>query len=348
MYYLFHGTDEFSMSEELARLRAEASFGLNVDVFSGADAEISSIQIVCETLPFLSDRRLVVVDGLPRRKQASADTDRPEDDSSRASERAKAVAPTRGKRARSSGPDPKVFIEGLAAYVARLPETTVLVVAVEETLEPTHALVVAAHGRATVRTFVAPRGAQLESWLLKRAQARGIHLEPEAAGMLAAAGADLRALAGELEKLAVYVGDGEHITSRDVSVLTTQAALSRIFDLTDALARRDRARALSLLHELLEAGESPVGIVAFAAMQTRALIQVQALAERGMRAAQIAQSAGLAPYVVEKTLPLARAFSASELEGAHRQLLEIDAALKQSKLTPDAALDLFVVAFGRP
>jgi DNA polymerase-3 subunit delta len=58
------------------------------------------------------------------------------------------------------------------------------------------------------------------------------------------------------------------------------------------------------------------------------------------------QTAGLAPFVVEKSLALARQFSFAQLESAHRALLSIDTALKLSKMTPQMALDLFVVEFG--
>jgi DNA polymerase-3 subunit delta len=348
MYNLFHGPDEFTMREELARLRTDAIFGLNVDVFSGADAELASILAVCDTYPFLSERRLVIVDGLPKRKRAVTTGEQAEYDGPARAEEAAEVTAAKGKKGRAQGPDPKAFIEGLAAHVSRLPETTVLVVAVDELLEPTHALVKAAAGVGAVRGFVVPKGTQLEAWLIKRAQSLGARLDADAAEMLATfVGTDLRTLAGELEKLAVYVGEGGRIKVGDVHALVTGTQQARVFDLTDALARQDRPRALALLHELLEAGESPLGIVAITASQTRALLQVKALAEQGMRAGQIAQTAGLAPYVVEKSLPLARQFSAVQLESAHRRLLEIDAALKLSKQTPEMALDLFVVGFGR-
>jgi DNA polymerase III subunit delta len=346
MYYLFHGTDEFSLREELARLRADDCFGYNVDVFAGAEADLGTILATCETLPFLSERRLVIVEGLPKRSRAgrggeSSDEDALGDDVADA-------GAAKSKKGRATGQDPKAFIAGLAGYAAKLPVTTVLAVAVDELLEPTHALVKAAAGGGTVRAFVAPKGAQLESWLLKRAQSRGVRLDPDAGHVLATSlGADLRTLASELEKLAVYAGEGERITAADVYLLTASTQQSRVFDLTDALARQDRARALALLHELLDTGESPLGIVAIVASQTRALMQVKALAEQGMRAPQIAQTAGLAPFVVEKSLPLARQCSEAQLERAHRQLLEIDAALKLSKLTPEMALDLFIVGFAR-
>jgi DNA polymerase-3 subunit delta len=348
MYYLFHGTDEFTLREELARLRADEGFSYNVDTFAGAETELAPILIACDTLPFLSERRLVIVDGLPKRKRAARASESSDDGNGADAEGSVDAATPRSKKGRTSGQDPKAFIEGLANHVALLPETAVLVVAADELLEPSHPLVKAASAGGTARVFMPPKGAQLDAWLQQRAQSLGVRLDPDAANLLATSlGTDLRALAGELDKLAVYVGHDGRITPSDVRLLTASTQQSRVFDLTDALARQDRPRALALLHELLDAGESPLGIVAITASQTRTLLQVKSLADQGMRAGQIAQTAGLAPFIVEKSLPQARQFSIGQLERAHRQLLQIDAALKLSKLTPEMALDLFVVGFGQ-
>jgi DNA polymerase-3 subunit delta len=362
MFYLFHGSDEFSMREELARLRRDGSFDYNEDSFSGAETELGTIIATCDTLPFLSARRLVVVDGLPKRRRAARARDQADEEVGAASSGGLGFsvakdAPTtdapartaggKGTRPRPAGPDPRAFAQRLADYASHLPATTVLVALVDELLEATHPLVQAAkdHGKAV--TFVPPRGADLERWIERRAQTLNVQLTTDAARQLAGyVGIDLRALAGEIDKLATYAGDGGQIGAGEVRLLTPSTQQVRVFDLTDALARRNHARALALLHELLDAGESPLGIVALTAHQTRTLMQVKALVERGMRPPQISQTAGLAPFVVEKSLALARQFSFAQLERAHRALLSIDTALKLSKMTPEMALDLFVVEFG--
>jgi DNA polymerase-3 subunit delta len=354
MFFLLHGPDEFSAREELARLRQTEDFGYSQDTFAGADGQLDSILATCDTLPFLSERRLVVVEGLPKRKRASKAGEGGEaaevGDSPAPPE---AIAPAKiggkGKKAKAaSGADPRAFAQGLAAHVSKLPESTVLVVLVDELLEATNPLVQAAQKNGTARAFTPPKGAQLEDWLAKRASVSGARLMPHAARLLASeVGDNLRLLASEIEKLSTYVGQGGTIRVDEVRLLSPSSRQARVFDLTDALARRDHSRALALLHELLAAGESPLGIVAMTAYQTRTLMQVKSLAERGLRPPQIAQTAGMAPFVVDKTLPLARQFSFAQLEAAHRTLLDVDRALKSSRMTPEMALDLLVVEFGK-
>jgi DNA polymerase III subunit delta len=320
MFILLHGSDEYIAHEELARLKTEDDLRDGVDTFSGSENSLEEIQSACDTLPFFTARRLVVVEGLPKKKRGR-------------------------KEAESSA----AFVEGLVQYVPKMPSSTLLVVVVDELLDASNPLVKVAKSHGEVKVCVAPRGSQLEAWLIRRARAAGSDLSPEGAHLLASSGSEsLWALAGEIEKLSTYVGRGGKIGPEEVRALTPASHHSRIFDLTDALARRDRGRALALLHELLESGESPFGIVALTASQTRSLIQIKVLSERGgkRRTAEIAQMTGIAPYMIEKSLPLARQFSLPELEATHRRLLDIDTSLKRSKMTPEMALDLLVFEFG--
>jgi DNA polymerase-3 subunit delta len=349
MFYLFHGNDEFTMREELGRLRTAGGFEHNQDSFAGEEADLAGIIVTCETLPFLSTRRLVVVEGLPKRRRASkAAADAHDDQPDAPGAEAEPAPRARAKRGAGAPLDAKAFAQGLADLAPRLPESTVLVVLVDDDLEAASPLLAAATRHGTVRHFPELKGSQIEGWLARRAEALGARLAPEAARALAAAaGPQLRPLASELEKLATYAGREGTITAEDVRLLTAATQPANRFELTDALARKDRTRALALVHEQLAAGESALAIIGQIAYQTRTLIQVKALAERGMRGGQIAQTVGMSPYVVEKSVALARQFTFAQLVAAHRALLEMDAALKLSKMTPEMALDLLVVEFGR-
>jgi DNA polymerase-3 subunit delta len=354
MFILLHGPDEFSAREELDRLQAENDpDSYSTDTFRGAETSLQAILASCDTLPFLAERRLVMVLGLPRKRSVSAEASPGEEPADAALPPAQPIEPASKPVARSKRRsqaqvlDAKAFMEALARYVPNMPPSTVLVVMAEELLDGASPLVMAAKSHGWVRSFTPPRGAELEAWLIQRARAAGGDLDRQAAHALAALGGDdLRALASEIEKLSTYVGAGEHIGLSEVQALTPASSRSRIFDLTDALCRRDQTRGLAVLHALLDSGESPLGIVALTATQTRSLIQVKALSEKGMRVPMISKTAGLAPFLVDKLLPLARQFSYAQLEATHRRLEEVDHALKRSKMTPEMALDLLVIEFG--
>ena len=351
MFILLSGKDEFSASEELARIRASGDFGYNQDSFAGETADLAIIRNTCDTMPFLAEKRLVVLEGLPRpRKGQAEDGEAAEDGDANAPPPPVAPAPKgkRGKKAATTGLSPLAFAKGLAEYIPSLPETTMLVVLVPDELKADHPLMQAARRHGKSHVFAKPAGAQLTDWVTRRARAQGRRISPEAARMLVESlGDDLRMLASEIDKLGTYVGEGGEIGGDDVRALTPVARQSKVFDLTDALARRDTSSALALLHELLANGESPLGIVALTAFQTRSLMQVKLLSDRGMPTHQSASAAGIAPFVVEKSLRLARRFTFAQLEAAHRTLLEIDTSLKRSRMTPELALDLLVLEFGK-
>jgi DNA polymerase-3 subunit delta len=360
MWYLFHGTDEFSAREALAALRAAGDFGYNQDTFKGADVSLAALIATCDTYPFLSEQRLVVLEGLPEKpaakkgadaRAAAADQDRQAVSAAESGQASAPDAPRKkgsaGKKSRAAGPDPKAFVAGLVDYLPRLPETTILVVLVDDALEVGHPLVQAAKQGGKARQFTPPSGSALEQWIAERAQKLDCAVTPDAARMLAIyAGRQLRLLAGELNKLAAYAGPGGRIDATSVRLLTPVAQQARIFDLTDALARHERARALTILHELLDHGEAPIGLTAFIGSQVRTLLLVKDLSEHGLRAQQIAEAAGLNPFVVGKTLPLVRRFSFAQLKAAQRAVLGVDTALKRGRMPAELALDLLVIEFG--
>ena len=81
MFILLSGKDEFSANEELTRLRASDDFGYNQDTFAGEGADLAAIRNACDTMPFLAEKRLVVVEGLPkpRKRKGSAEDGDDED-----------------------------------------------------------------------------------------------------------------------------------------------------------------------------------------------------------------------------------------------------------------------------
>jgi DNA polymerase-3 subunit delta len=346
MFYLVHGTDEFTCREQVKKLRRQGDFGYNCDTYTGGETPLSTIIATCDTFPFLSEQRLVVVEALPKKRRGE---DSPAGDGSAGTEQEAASGKARkGKKsAKNSAESRTGFEKGLADYVARLPETTVLIVLVDEELSASSPLLKAAQQYGKVVQCTLPKGPALENWIVRRAQGLGVKITPEAVSLLANfIGNHLRLLANELDKLAMYVGDRKEIDAGDVRKLSAQVQEARIFDLTDALAQRNRTQALDLLHDLLADGEPPLRLISTITSQVRSLLLVKELAAEGMRAQQIASTTNLAPFVVEKALRQVGKFQMAQLEGAYRQLLATDAALKRSRMTPEMALDLLVVNFG--
>lgn len=174
------------------------------------------------------------------------------------------------------------------------------------------------------------------------ARQRGVGLNREVAEELVfALGNDQGQLHAELEKLRSYVGERGEVTSDDVTAVVSPARQFSVFELADLLAEGRRGDVLVRLRRLLEAGESPMGIVGLLGWLYRQLLRAQAL-PRNTPAWKAAQTLRAPRMRVEGLLRQARKFQPEALRGAFAALLEADVALKSSPPDPAAVLETLV------
>lgn len=128
-----------------------------------------------------------------------------------------------------------------------------------------------------------------------------------------------------------------------MDLLTPYAAQADIFSLVDAIGQRRNKAAATLLHRKLEAGDEPLYLMAMVVRQIRLLIQVKEGLMAGDRPDEIAHRAKIHPYVTGKLVRQAGNFELVQLEAIHRQLLEVDVAIKTGRIDPAVALELLVV-----
>jgi DNA polymerase-3 subunit delta len=335
MFYVLHGEDEFSRSEVLAEMKAKmgdpAMADLNTTVLDGSKVTLAELMHTCDTVPFLTDRRLVIVEGLLTRLGADG----------------------RGKtdRGKEYPAWKKEYLEKLTAYLERLPETARLVFVEGESISPSHPVLkmaLADKERGHARQFRLPTSGKLRRWITDRVERKGGEIEASAAEELAAfIGSDLRLLDQELDKLISYVDRARPITRADVHLLVSYVQQANVFDMVDALGRRDGEQAIKLLHRLLEGGEHPLSLLGMIVRQFRIMIQVKDLVERGVPSKKIGAQLGLHPFVAEKGLQQSRNFSMEQLETIYRKLLETDLAIKTGQMDQVLALDMLAVGLSK-
>lgn len=88
-------------------------------------------------------------------------------------------------------------------------------------------------------------------------------------------GADLDALAGNVDRCAGFVGHGGKVTAAVVEEVVVSTAEADVWKLTDAIVAGDRDSALCELHRLLEDGEAPHRLLSTIAFQLRQILLVQ-------------------------------------------------------------------------
>ena len=106
-------------------------------------------------------------------------------------------------------------------------------------------------------------------WMTARVRERNLQLDPDAIEILAArVGLDTLQLESELEKLETAFGRARRVSGDDVRILVPQTREGGIFDLSEAVARRNLSLALETLDQLFRQGERGIGILLAAIVPT--------------------------------------------------------------------------------
>jgi DNA polymerase-3 subunit delta len=329
MFYILHGDNEFEISERVADFKQkvgdESLRDLNITVLDGRKTTLSEVQHAADAIPFLADKRLVIVAGLLTRLASRKAKDDAE------------AAPAEAA---------KDLLNGLIDYVPHLPDTTRLVFIEFQLLNPKHQLIKLAEQQKgkTVIECKQPAVGELPHWIIDRARKHGGAIEPGAAQRLAALiGSDLRRLDSEINKLITYVNAERAITTKDVDLLVSDASTSSVFDLVDALGKRDGKRAAHELHHLLDQGENPLGLLAMIVRQYRLLILVKERQAQNMTPDAMAKELKQHPFVIKKLNEQARNYrDITQLETIYRRLLDIETEIKTGQTSDVLALDLLV------
>ena len=328
MFYLLHGQDEYSRSQALAEMKANlgepSTSGLNITTLEGENLTLAELIHVCDAIPFLAEKRLVIVHNLATQWEPK-----------RGERKGKAKLP----------PEKRQLVEALRGYLPLMPSSTRLVFVEDMAISkenPLHRLASELEG-GFVKEFNPPRGEGLHRWIVQRAKERGGQIEEEAVEELTTfLGNDLRLLDQEIAKLITYVGEGP-IRAEEVRLLVSQVQIANIFSLVDALGHRDLRRATRYLHQLTEAGQAPPYLLFMITRQFRLLLQAKELAIEGLDWRAMQARLGTPAFVTQKLAEQARNFSRQRLSEIHHRLLEAEQAIKTGRTEPELALHLLMV-----
>ncbi len=183
-----------------------------------------------------------------------------------------------------------------------------------------------------VAEFPKLKGPALERWAVSFLQRQGYRCSPAAiARLVALAGSDMQSVAGELEKLMLYAGSAKTIPDEAVDRMVGESRQQSIFELIDAVARRDRNASLRSLSNLLGMGEPPLMIVAMLARHCRQVLTAKDLLARGAGVREAAAAAQVPPFLADAFMRQARDADTGRMREMHIRLAGIDRKLKTSR-----------------
>jgi len=277
----------------------------------GDRAEWSAIRAELDTLPFLSPRRVVVVEGA----------------------------------------DPFVtkYRPALEKYVGDPSKVGTLVLDVKTW--PSNTKLAKLVPDAATIACKTPSAEKLAGWCRDWAKfTYGKALEGDAAGWLVElAGPEMGVLDQELAKLAVYVGDAKTMTRDDVDRLVGRGRNAETFAIFEKIAGGRPADALALLQRLIDQGEDPLAVLGAFSWQLRQLGQVNSYLRAGLTPHAAMDRADVKPFTRGRVNALLRHLGRRRLDMLYDWLLEADLGMKGSSQLPQKViLERLVVKLARP
>jgi len=326
LIYLLYGEDEFSLRETLTSMKQSVKppelRDVNTNVVKAAEVNYDELAAACSTVPFLAEKRLVVVEGLLSTFE------------SRTRSRS-------GTRAVSSEEPGQRRWEQFPDILVQMPPTTDLVL-VDGTLKENNSMLRKLRDLAEVRAFPIPRGNALREWIHKRAERHSVTIERDAVAALSETiGNNLRVIDMELQKLSLY-RYGESVRKQDVEEMVAYVKEGNIFAAVDAVLEGRPGVALTSTHQLLDSGSPPSYVMVMIARQVRLLLLAKELIAQRVPRAELGRRLSLSGYPLQKTLEQEGRFTTERLVHIHRKLLEADLSIKTGEASEQLVVEMLV------
>ena len=303
--YLLFGEEDFLKQSYKKKLK-EAIAGddtMNFNYFEGKGLDVKELISLSDTMPFFSEKRLILVEDSGFFKSAS---------------------------------------EELAEYLPSMPDTTCIVF-VEEAVDKRNRLYKKVKDLGHIAEMKRQDSAQLARWAAAILAQNGRKITAQTMNLfLERTGDDMELIRSELEKLISYTMVREVVTSEDVEAITTVQVTNKIFDMVNAIVTRKTRVAMDLYEDLLTLKEPPMRILFLIARQFNQLLMAKEMNSQGLDRGAIASKLKIPPFVAGKVISQAGAFSREQILSFVESCVEAEEAVKTGRLNDRLAVELLV------
>jgi DNA polymerase III subunit delta len=315
--YLVAGDEPFLATGVLSALKAAALkggvAGLNEDQFQAGEVDVERVLSTARTSPMMAKRRFVLLRGLERWEP-------------------KAGGKSEGKL---TDRDP---LEKLLDY-AKAPAPSTVLVLFGSGVDKRRKLYTQARSDGFLVACEALARAELPRFIEARVAARGCQIDPSVADLLAElTGPELSPVADAVERLCLYVGDGNAITEESVGTCIVRLRAASVWELVSAVGRRDAAAALTALADVYDPQDRGLRLLGVLAWSTRQLLRFDAALRGGASLDQAAIRAGAPPFKGRELSQQLKALPRADLERWPELLARLDLELKGATRRPPLAV----------
>ncbi len=310
--YLLFGDERYLVRQyrdKLVHALVSDDDTMNYARFSGKNTDIREVIDLCETLPFLAERRVILLEDTGFFKNKC---------------------------------------DELADYLKELPDYLVLLFTEEQVDKRSRTYkAAAAVGRAV--EFKTQDEKTLADWINRKLWEGGLRITQKNASLLIEkTGTDMVNLRTEIDKLISYCYGKTAVTAEDIEAVCTTRIENRIFDMIRAVTERNAPKAISLYRDLLTLKEPSMKILVLLGRQFRQLYLIKEMEEEGISAQEISSRLGLQSFAVSRLSKCARAYSIRQLKEAVAAFTEADEAVKTGRLTDQLSVELMLIRFSTP
>ncbi|MBE5932720.1 MAG: DNA polymerase III subunit delta [Lachnospiraceae bacterium] len=303
--YLLHGTETYLMRQYrdmLVDALIDREDSMNYTNLKAENANPEEITSFIQTMPFFGDRRVALVE--------------------------------------YSGFFEKAGKE-LLEMVEDIPDTSVLIFM--ETAVKKEPLYKKVAEIGTIAEFSTPNEATLTNWIARKITAEGLQVETAAVRLLLESVAlDMNNLSNEVEKLIFYCKEKGTVTTHDVEKMCVSQVEGKIFEMIDALSRKDGRTVISLYEDLVYLKEPYRRMLANITTNFRRTMKVRLCMDEGKNFGEIMNILEIKEYPTKKYMALAKKYDYSRLKSYVERCGLADTQIKTYVMHEKMAMDMLL------
>ncbi|PKM96217.1 MAG: DNA polymerase III subunit delta [Firmicutes bacterium HGW-Firmicutes-1] len=312
--YLFYGEEHYILNAYLDKavdsVMIDSDRVMNLDVFEAQGNQIDKMIDAMDTLPFLGEKRVVVMKSLELFQAKNASK-----------------------------------TEKLIEALSTLPSTTVLFI-VENEVDKRTKLFKKINSLGRTIEFNRLSEDDLVQYIADQLNKHNKKIEKVVAKhFIHTVGFDLATIHNELDKLVAYNKESDIVSKQTIDEICTKSVENRIFDLVDCMGGSRRQHALKLYNDLVVLREPPTRVLFMLTRQFRLILQTKLMLEKGAQRQEMASKLKLPPFVLDKNMKQAKNFSIVQLKEALKQCLDAEVQMKTGKMDITLGIELLIIKY---
>lgn len=305
--YLLYGEERYLVNQyrdKLLSALTDKDDNLNFMKFSGNGVDTSELLAFCNEMPFFADRRVVLVENSGLFKSSNED---------------------------------------FAKKLVEIEDTSVAIF-VEMDVDTRYKLFKAVDKNGEALDFATPDEKMMVTWVKSLFRADGVATTDTAIyKIIEAANMDMNCIKNEVDKMISYAGDTKQVSEHDVDLLCSQDAESKVYQMIDFIIAKQKEKACSMYHDLLENKESAIMINSCIMRQFNKLLLVKMALSDGAQDASLAKIAGCPVWAVKNYKAQCRGYSMAQLKDIVENCQDMDYKLKTGQVMDNAAMEVMIV-----